>query len=87
MSFDKDGISGSSGCNSYTGLGSVEYEAATIDVQTLSHTELFCEGPDGLMEQEERFLDLLPRLERYGTYGDGLFMQTDGDVFLLFQAE
>ena len=39
------------------------------------------------MEQEERFLDLLPRLERYGTYGDGLFLQTDNHVFLLFEAK
>ena len=23
---------------------------------------------------------------RYGTHGDGLFMQTDDDMFLLFQA-
>ena len=38
------------------------------------------------MEQEERFLDLLPRLERYGTYGNGLFMQTDNHVILLFEA-
>lgn len=87
ISFDEDGLSGSSGCNSYTGLGSVEYEAATIDVQTLSHTELFCEGLDGLMEQEEQFLALLPRLEGYGTYGDGLFLQTDNHVFLLFEAK
>ena len=87
ISFDEDGLLGSSGCNSYTGLGSVEYEAATIDVQTLSHTELFCEGLDGLMEQEEQFLALLPRLEGYGTYGDGLFLQTDNHVFLLFEAK
>ena len=87
ISFDEDGLSGSSGCNSYTGLGPVEYEAATIDVQTLSHTALFCGSLDGLMEQEERFLDLLPRLERYGTYGDGLFLQTDNHVFLLFEAK
>ena len=39
------------------------------------------------MEQEEQYLDLLPRLTRYGIYGRGLFMQTDDDVFLLFQAE
>ena len=86
ISFDKDGISGTSGCNSYTGQATVEDGAITIDVSTFSHTEKACEGPDGLMEQEERFLDLLPRVQRYGTYGDGLFLQTDEDVFLLFQA-
>ena len=86
ISFEENALSGSSGCNSYTVLGSVDYEAATIDVQTHVHTELHCEGPDGLMEQEERFLDLFPRVTRYGIYGDSLFMQTDDDVFLLFQA-
>ena len=39
------------------------------------------------MEQEERYLGLLPRLARYGIYGDSLFVQTDNDVFLLFQAK
>ena len=87
ISFDEDGLSGSSGCNSYTGQTTDEDEAATINVQAFSHTEKVCEGLDGLMEQEERFLDLLPRLERYGTYGDGLFLQTDNHVFLLFEGK
>ena len=87
ISFDEDGLSGSSGCNSYTGLGSVEYEAATIDVQTLRILNYSVKGLDGLMEQEEQFLALLPRLEGYGTYGDGLFLQTDNHVFLLFEAK
>ena len=89
VSFDKDGISGVSGvsgCNSYAGVAEVEDGSIKIDVQSFSHTEKACEGLDGLMEQEERYLDLLPRMTRYGTYGDGLFMQSD-DVFLLFQAE
>ena len=55
ISFDKDGISGASGCNSYSGLA--------------------------------RDLDLLPCLIRYGMYGDSLSMQTNDDVFLLFQAK
>ena len=88
ISFDKDGISGASGCNSYEGLAMVEDDGSiTNDVQFFSHTEKACDGPDGLMEQEERYLDLLPRLTRYGMYGDGLFMRTDDDEFLLFQAE
>ena len=87
ISFDKDGISGTSGCNSYTGQATVGDGAITIDVSTFSHTEKACEGPDGLMEQEERYLELVPRLTRYGIYGNRLFMQTDGDEFLLFQAK
>ncbi len=89
ISFDKDGISGVSGvsgCNSYAGVAEIEDGSTTIDVQSFFYTEKACEGLDGLMEQEERYLDLLPRMTRYGTYGDGLFMQSD-DVFLLFRAE
>ena len=87
ISFDNDGIWGVSGCNTYGGLADVADGSITIDFQSFSHTELACDGPDGLMEQEERYLDLLPRMTRYGMYGDGLFMQTDDDMFLLFEAE
>ena len=87
ISFDKDGISGSSGCNSYSGQATVEEGAITIDIHSISHSEEVCEEPDALMGQEERFLDLVPRVKRYGIYGDGLFLKTDGDVFLLFNAK
>ena len=65
-----------------------------IDVQSLMHTEKVCEGPDGVMEQEDWYLGVLPRLTRYGVFGDELFMQTDLDRlgrddvrFLVFQAK
>ena len=86
ISFNEDGFSGSSGCNSYAGRATVEDGAGTIDVQAITHTDKVCEGSDAFMEQEERFLDLLPRLQGFGTYGDDLFLQTDNRVFLLFEA-
>lgn len=86
MSFDEDGISGSSGCNSYLGQATAENGVITIDVESFSHTEKYCEEPERLMDQEQRFLDLLPRVNRYGTYGDGLYLETDDGVFLLFSA-
>ena len=85
-SLDEDGISGTSGCNSYTAAARIGDGSVAVDVQSLSYTEISCDGPEGLMEQEKRYLDLLPNLTRYGIYGDGLFMQAD-DLFLLFQAE
>ena len=84
--FDEDGLGGSSGCNSYAALATVKDGSITIDAQSLDHTEKNCGGVKGLVKQEERYLDLLPHLIRYGMYGDGLFMQTGNDVFLLFQA-
>ena len=87
MAFDEDGLGGYTGCNSYEGPAKVVDGSITIDVQHFFSTAKLCETPDGLREQEELYLGLLPRLTRYGMYGDGLFMQTDDDVLLLFQAE
>ena len=87
VSFGQDGISGESGCNSYAGQASAEDGSITIDVQSLAYTERVCKDTDGQMEQEESYLDLLPSVTRYGIYGDGLFMRTEDDVFLLFQSK
>ena len=94
ISFDKDGVSGTSGCDSYEGLSRIEDGSITIDVQSLMHTEEVCERPDGVMEQEDWYLGVLPRLTRYGVFGDELFLQTDLDRlgrddvrFLVFQAK
>ena len=57
ISFDEDGISGTSGCNSYAGPERVHDGSITIDAQSLIHTERVCEGEDGLMEQETGTLD------------------------------
>ena len=86
ISFDVDGISGKSGCNSYEGLATIRGGSISMDIQSFVHTDNACQGPDGLMEQEESYLDLLPRLTRYRMYGDYLLMQPDNDMFLLFQA-
>ena len=87
VSFDEDGLEGSSGCNSYAVPVRREGGSITVDVDSFTHTTNLCEGLDGLMDQEERYLDLLPRLTQYGTYSDGLFFETDDDVFLLFRAK
>ena len=74
------------GATPYAALATVKDGSITVDAQSPDHTEKNCGGVEGLVEQEERYLDLLPRLIRYGMYGDSLFMQTGDDVFLLFQA-
>ena len=81
--FDEHGIDGSTGCNTYEGPATVEDGTLTVDRQSFVSTAKLCEEPEGLMRQEDRYLDLVQRATRYGIYGDSLFMQTD-DVFLLF---
>ena len=87
LSFYGDGISGSTGCNSYGADATVRDGLVTIDAETYFYTELGCYDLEGVMEQEERYLDILPGMTRYGVYGDYLVMQTNDDVFLLFRAE
>ena len=86
LSFHTDGISGTTGCNSYGAEAAVGDGSITIDAETYFYTELGCYDSDGVMEQEEWYLDVLPRVTRYGVYGDYLVLQTNGDVFLLFRA-
>ena len=86
IEFHDHGISGFMGCNSYGGPAEVEDGSVTVDRQSFFSTAKLCEEPDGLIGQEERYFSLVQRATRYGIYGDSLFMQTDDDWFLLFQA-
>ena len=86
ISFGEDDFSGTAGCNNYTGLAKVRDGSITVDVRSIYGKEDTCEGR-GLMEQEARYLGLLPKLTQYWVYGDALYMRTNDDVFLLFGAE
>lgn len=86
IGFDEHGISGFMGCNSYGGTAEVKGGSVTVDRRSFFSTAKLCEEPDGLMGQEKRYFSLVQRVTRYGIYGDRLFMQTDDDEFLLFQA-
>ncbi|MCY4474054.1 MAG: META domain-containing protein [Chloroflexi bacterium] len=87
ISFHADGISGSTGCNSYEAEARISEGSVKLDSETFFYTELGCQDLEGVMEQEERYLDVLPNVTRYGVYGDHLVLQTNDDVFLLFRTE
>ena len=86
ISFGDDGFSGTAGCNNYRGLAKVRGGSITVDVRSIHSGEEACEGR-GLVEQEARYLGLLPKLTQYWVYGDALYMRTNDDVRLLFGAE
>ena len=86
IGFGDHGIGGSMGCNSYGGPAEFKNGSVTVDRQYFLSTAMLCEEPGGLMEQEEHYFSVVLRATRYGIYGDSLFMQTDDDKFLLFQA-
>lgn len=56
-------ISGSAGCNSYSGPATFEEGAVTVG--ELVSTRMACSEPRGIMEQEQRFLNVLQTAASY----------------------
>jgi heat shock protein HslJ len=70
IAFGLDGtVSGSSGCNTFTGTYTAD--GATIEIGPLATTRMMCDV-EGVMEQEEQFLAALANASLYETRGDRL---------------
>ncbi len=86
----EDGVVGSGGCNSYASQPKSEVylvnEDGSIDIgDDISRTLELCTNPSGIMEQEERYLELVPMFERFQIHGNLLVVHIENDVVLLFQ--
>ncbi|WP_292729529.1 META domain-containing protein [Methanoculleus sp.] len=56
--FDDDGkVTGSAGCNGYG--GDYNLDGTTLSISSLAQTQKLCTEPEGIMEQEAAFMDLL----------------------------
>ena len=70
MTFDgTDRVSGNGGCNNYTGR--YVTDGSTIIIKNILPTLILCEQPDGLMDQEDIFLEQLDRVSYYRIVADG----------------
>ena len=85
VSFREGGVSGSAGCNSYSAQHSIS--DAEIAFTSPRVTRRACAAPDGVMQQETRFLNLLPSLTKFHIYGDRLFIFTGEGRAVLFADE
>jgi heat shock protein HslJ len=75
LTIDGEQVSGSSGCNTYTGSVSVDPAAGTMTPgPNLASTMMACEEP--IMDQEQRYLDALMRVASYEIV-DGTLTLTD----------
>ncbi len=86
--FMDDGrVTGSAGCNHYGG----EYllDGANLSVSSLFSTLMYCGDPEGVMEQEARYLGLLGNTSSYRVEGDRLVLpdETGADILFFVQAE
>ena len=92
VGFSKYGIGGSGGCNSYAwepeSGGFLVNENGSVEIGDMIGKNLgLCPYPSGIMEQEQRYLELLPNVERLRIYGDLLVIHTEDRTVLLFQSE
>ena len=93
--FDETGLRGSTGCNSYvssTRKGTdgkrepIIHEDGTVALdREMTVTERNCPETPGIVEQERRFVKLLPLIKRVQVFGDRLAIHTEPGMFLLFQ--
>jgi heat shock protein HslJ len=63
IQFNDGQLSGRAGCNAYG--GSYQIEGDAISFRALFSTEMACMDPEGVMEQERTFLDLLQTATRF----------------------
>lgn len=77
VSFGEDGeLSGTAGCNNYFASYEVDAEAGTITIDQIGLTDMACEGPEGIMEQEQAFLTALATAATYRVQGNTLELRT-----------
>jgi heat shock protein HslJ len=76
-------VSGSAGCNRYSGR--YRLRGSQLSIGRLTQTEMACRQPDGVMEQEQRYLRLLAAAQSYQVVGPGLRISCSGGQVLLYR--
>jgi heat shock protein HslJ len=79
--FDGGRVSGSSGCNTYQGAYTLDGE--TLSITDLAVTEMACDTPEGVMDQEQLYLANLASATRLLQTGGVLQLLNAGDVTVL----
>jgi heat shock protein HslJ len=83
VEFADGNIGGSTGCNSYG--GAFELNGESVAFEELVSTLMACLEPEGVMDQEQRFLELMNAAESIQVSGDRLQIITTGGDVLEFE--
>jgi heat shock protein HslJ len=78
LAFESGGrVSGQAGCNTY----SAGYQASgsTLSVTMPAATKLFCDSPEGVMQQEQQYLAALQSAATFRISGDRLEVRSNAD--------
>ncbi len=78
-------VEGSAGCNSYS--GSYEVKDSQLSIPgPIAATEMYCMEPEGVMEQERQYLEILQAAKSYSVEDGELQINCGGPV-LIYTAE
>jgi heat shock protein HslJ len=79
MDFGNDGrITGAAGCNSY--FAGYRAGGNSLSVDHPGSTNMFCESPEGVMQQEQQFLAALQSAATFQITGNQLQIRSGGDA-------
>jgi heat shock protein HslJ len=84
LEFEGDMVSGNAGCNTYS--GSYQVKGETISFGPLARTEMYCMEPEGVMDQEQTYLEILEAAQRFELTENILTIYSDSEETLTFQA-
>lgn len=85
-SFQDGQVSGSAGCNSYSGTYQVEGEV--IQIGPVAITEMACLEPEGVMDQELKFVQFLQDGETFQLEEGQLYIfRADGEALTFAQQQ
>jgi heat shock protein HslJ len=85
LKFSKDEVSGNASCNSY--FASYETQGSNLTMDAIGMTEMWCMDPDGIMDQETRYLQSLSKIDTFSIANGKLtLLLNDGDQ-LIFEAQ
>jgi heat shock protein HslJ len=85
MEFSGDQVSGTTGCNHYGGTYQIEEDS--IRFEEIFSTEMACLEPDGLMDQERIYLDLLRVADQFELADGVLTFYTESNPILVFEIQ
>jgi len=79
-------LDGASGCNRYT-ASYIRKAETGLKVSEILSTRMFCDEPEGVMQQESRYFHLLKRVDAYMAEPDRLDLLADGAIVLSFEIQ
>ena len=85
LEFEADQVSGSTGCNHYG--GSYQIKGETIQFEDLFSTEMACLDPEGLMDQERIYLELLRVADQFKLTDGVLTFSAESNPILVFEIQ